>query len=297
MIKSIARDVRFSLRTLAKSPVFASVAILSLALGVGANTAIFTLMDQVLYRMLPVPHPEELVLFDQPGPNQGSVWLDNAFSYPMYQDLRDHNQVFSSMLARYPLSMSVAYRGQTGRADGELVSGNYFEVLGVQAVIGRTITQDDDRTPGAHPVAFLTHGYWKRQFGGAPSILNQTLLINGYPMTVVGIGPPGFQGVEVGRAADVMTPIMMKAQMTPTWNGLDNRRTMWLNVIARIKLGVSREQADAGINVAYHQNLELEVNELKRWPQKDRQRFLKKRLTLLPGQRGQASLAREFSAP
>src|SRR5690242_8039468 len=177
-MQTLLQEIRFTLRTLRKGPVFTFVAILSLALGIGANTAIFSLMDQVLLRALPVQHPEQLVMLDQPGPQNGSIFAENAFSYPMYRDFRDHNSVFSGLLARFPISMSVAYHDQTDRAEGELVSGNYFEVLGVHALLGRTFTRDDDRTPGGHPVAFLTYGYWKRRFGGDRSVLSQTLLLN-----------------------------------------------------------------------------------------------------------------------
>src|SRR5882724_1967934 len=294
---TLIQDIRLAVRTLRKSPVFACVAILSLALGIGANTAIFTLMDQELLRMLPVQHPEQLVMLDQQGPTQGSVENDNSFSYPMYKDFRDHSPVFSGVLARFPLSISVSYRGQTERAAGDLVSGNYFEVLGVRALIGRAFTQEDDRTPGAHPLAFLTYGYWQRRFGGDRSILNQTLLINGHPMTVVGIGPPGFHGTEVGRSADVMTPIMMKAQMTPTWNDLDNRRSWWVNIFARLKPGVTAQQADAAMNVLYRQIQTEEVTAIQGWDQKARDRFVNKHLDILAGDKGQSSLRRDVAAP
>ncbi len=294
---TLIQDVRQALRTLRKSPVFTSVAIVSLALGIGANTAIFTLMDQVLLRMLPVQNPEQLVMLDQQGPTQGSVENDHAFSYPMYQDFRHHSPVFSGVLARFPLSMSLSYRGQTERAAGDLVSGNYFDVLGVRALAGHTFTQDDDRTPGAHPVAFLTYGYWQRRFGGDRSILNQTLLINGHPMTVVGIGPPGFHGTEVGRSADLMTPMMMKAQMTPTWNALDNRRNWWVNIFARLKPGVSVRQADAAMNVLYRQIQAEEVKAIQGWDQKQRDRFVNKHLDILPGDKGQSGLRQQVSAP
>jgi predicted permease len=296
-MQTLLQDVRFTLRMLRKSPVFTVIAVMSLALGIGANTAIFSLMDQVLLRALPVKHPEQLVLLDQPGPQHGSIRSENAFSYPMYQDFRDHSTVFSGVLARFPLSLSVAFHGQTDRAEGELVSGNYFEVLGVPALVGRTFTRDDDRTPGGHPVAFLTFGYWKRRFGGDRAILNQTLLLNGHAMTIVGVGPPGFQGVEVGRATDVMVPIMMKAQMTPTWNDLDNRRAWWVNIIARLKPGVSMSQAGAGINVLFHQINTQELKEIPSVSQRFSEHFLKKQLKLLPGSTGRAVLRQKFSTP
>jgi predicted permease len=283
-------EIRFALRTLRNSPVFTTVAILSLALGIGANTAIFSLLDQVLLRYLPVKHPEQLVMLDQPNFTQGSIHNDHSFSYPMYKDFRDQNQVFTGVLARCPLSLSVGYRGQTERAEGEIVSGNYFEVLGVSALIGRTLTPDDDRVPSERPVAFLTYGYWNRRFGGDRSILNQTLLINGHPLTVVGIGPPGFHGIEVGKAADVMVPIMMKAEMTPTWNDLDNRRSWWLNVFARLKPGATAQQAEASLNVLFRQINAEEYKGIHGWTDEHRDRFLNKHLSVLDGGKGLSNL-------
>ena len=153
-MRPLFQDFRFALRGLRKSPVFTSIAGLSLALGIGANTSIFTLMDQVLLRYLPVKHPEQLVVLDQEAFTQGSVLTDHAFSYPMYTDFRDRAEVFSGVLARFGFPVSVGYRGQTERAAGEVVSGNYFDVLGVSAFIGRTLTPEDDQR--ANPVAFLT---------------------------------------------------------------------------------------------------------------------------------------------
>src|SRR5258707_11286350 len=191
---TLIQDIRLAVRTLCKSPVFASVAILSLALGIGANTAIFTLMDHVLLRMLPVQHPEQLVMLDQQGPTQGKVENDNSFSYPMYKDFRDRSPVFSGVLARFPLGMSISYRGQTELANGDLVSGNYFEVLGVQAWAGRTFTQDDDRTPGAHPVAFLTYGYWQPRFGCKRGLRSQSVVFRARSPWTAGARANGFSG-------------------------------------------------------------------------------------------------------
>src|SRR5436309_1337627 len=157
-MRDLLFDLRFAVRTLAKSPVFASVAVISLALGIGANTAIFSLLDQVLLRLLPVKNPAQLVqLRWQGGSHYGSNTGFNALSYPLYKDIRDRNQAFSGVLCRYSLPLSFGYKGQTERVDRELVSGNYFEVLGVRAVLGRTITPDDDRIPGGHPVVVLSH--------------------------------------------------------------------------------------------------------------------------------------------
>ncbi|MBC7928396.1 MAG: ABC transporter permease [Bryobacteraceae bacterium] len=292
----LLQDLRYSLRTLKKSPMFAAVAISSLALGIGANTAIFTLMDQVLLRMLPIQNPQEMVLLDAPGIDQGFIRGPNAHSYPMYKDLRDRNSVFSGVLARFPASLSFSYKGQTEQVNGEIVSGNYFDVLGVKASLGRNLTQDDDKFPGAHPVAVLTHGFWQRRFGADPTILNQTVLINSHPITVIGVGPPGFYGVEVGGAPDVMVPMMMKAQVTPTWNELDDRRSKWLQVFARLKPGVSATQATASMNVLYRQIVtDLELPTIRGLTPVRREAFLKKRLILLPAHNGRSDLRERFS--
>jgi len=291
-------DLRFALRALRKSPLFTTIAVLTLALGIGANTAIFTLMDQLLLRYLPVRHPEQLVMLDQEAFTQGMVLTDHAFSYPMYKDFRDQARVFDGVLARFSLPISVGHNGQTERANGEIVSGNYFEVLGVSAFLGRTLTPEDDRIPGGQPVAFLTYGYWMRQFGGDRGILNQTIRINDLPMTVVGIGPPGFHGIEVGATTDVMVPVMMQREMMPTRdNLLDNRRAWWLNVLARVKPGISLQQADAVINLLFRQINDEEIKGIIGWPQKERDRWVKRHLDLLPGGKGLSNLREAASEP
>ena len=191
---SMWNDLRFGLRTLRRSPLFTSVAVLSLALGIGANTAIFSLLNQVMLRMLPVAEPERLAVFHTEGQRNGWSSSDNSeavFSYPMYKDLRDRNQVFSGVIARSSAAVTILYRGQSERASAELVSGNFFDVLGVKAAMGRVLVQDDDGAPGAHPVVMLTYGYWKRRFGANAGILNQTVNLNGHPMTIVGVAPAG----------------------------------------------------------------------------------------------------------
>ena len=165
-------DLRFGFRTLRRSPVFTIVAVLSLALGIGANTSIFSLLSQVMFRYLPVADPARLVVFHTEGERSGRSSKDNfeaVFSYPMYRDLRDRNQVFSGVIARSSAPVSLSYNGQTERARAEMVSGNFFDVLGVRPAIGRLFTQDDDGAPGAHPVVVLSHGYWKRRFGIIPA--------------------------------------------------------------------------------------------------------------------------------
>jgi hypothetical protein len=186
--------------------VFTAVALLSLALGIGANTAIFTLMDQVLLRALPVKNPGELVLFNAGGPDEGMRLGPNTFSYPMYRDLREGNAVFSGVMAYYRFAASTSRNGRTERARCELVSGNYFDVLGVRTVLGRTFTTEDDRTPGAHPLVVLSNEYFLRRFGGDRGILNQTISVNDHPLTVIGVLQPGFHGMSVAQQWTCLCP-------------------------------------------------------------------------------------------
>ena len=282
----LAHDLRDSLRAIGKNPGFSAVVIVTLALGIGANAAIFTLYDQILLRRLPVERPEELVLLDGPGPFRGRTENDHTFSYPMYVDFRDGNQVFSGVLARYRTPLTLTHGGEAERVTGELVSGNYFEVLGVEPVLGRAFGADAARLPGAHPVAILGHGYWRRRFGADPLILDQTIGLNGHPMTVVGVAPPGFHGLGLDGAAEVFVPMMMKAQMTPTWDDLDNRWSRWLNVFARLAPGVSPEAAEAAMQPLYRGILENEIALLEGVSERFREGFLTKRLGLLPGAQG-----------
>ena len=291
------QDVRYGLRMLAKNPGFTAIAVLTLALGIGANTAIFSLLNQILLRQLPVKNPGELVLLRSPGPRTGHVWSDGddseSFSYPIYKGLRDNNSVFSGVLGRFAFSASIASHGHTERGSGELVSGNYFEVLGVRPALGRVFTQEDDRVAGARPVAVLSHAYWLRQFGGDRGVLNQTLLINNTAMTVVGVAQAGFLGIQIGQSSDVFVPLMMKGQMTPIRSGLEDWNDYWMAVLARRKPGVSVAQAEAGVNAAYHPLLEEQILKITGWDEKKRQQFLSKKIVLASGAQGRVTLQRD----
>jgi predicted permease len=291
------RDIRYAARSLRQAPGFLIIVVLTLGLGIGANTAIFSLMDQVLLRPLPVHDPGALVLLDGPGAFRGRTLNAMTFSYPMYRDFRDRNEVFAGVLARVPLAMTAVWRGASERANGELVSGNYFDVLGIRPALGRLLTAADDQTPGAHPVAVISYGYWQRRFGRDPAILNQSMTVNGHALTIVGVSARGFAGIQVGQAVDLMVPVMMKAQMTPTWNDLDNRRSRWVTVMARLKPGTSRQQAEVAMNVAYRQINEQEIKDVADVSDSFRQRFVSKHLDVLPGQKGVSDLRREFSTP
>ena len=291
-------DLRYALRGLRKSPLFTIVALASLALGIGANTAIFSLMDQALLRSLPVKDSDQLVLFSAPGPRRGNIntrYEDQVtFSYPMYRDFRDGNQVFSGVMARFPVSFSMSWHDQTERIHGDLVSGNYFDVLGVHAAIGRTFTEYDDRKPGAEPVVVLSYGYWKRRFGSSPGVLNQTIILNAHPMTIMGVSQSGFQSVGVGEAPDVFVPMMMQGEMMPRGNDLENRRSMWLNIFARLKPGISRQQAEAAMNVFWKPILESEAKDIPNLTERVRAQFISRHLSLTPGGRGVSGAPPEF---
>ena len=295
------QDLRYGTRTLIKNPGFTVIAVLTLALGLGANTAIFSLTDQILLRLLPVENPKELVVLRSPGPKQGRVWSDgdsaSSFSYPLYKEVRDNNNVFAGLLARFAVPLSVAGEGQTERANGELVSGNYFEVLGVRPALGRVFNQDDDRVAGAGHVVVVSHAYWTRHFGGDAGILNKTIIVNGTGMAVVGVTRAGFTGVQVGQTPDIFIPITMKAQMTPNSDGLNDHRDYWLAMIGRMKPGLSPTQAEDAFAPVYRQILETELPLAGRLSSETQQRFLEKRMLMDPGSRGRAILQRDVKQP
>ena len=201
------------------------------------------------------------------------------FSYPLYKDLRDRNQAFSGLIARFPAAASVSGQGSTERARAELVSGNYFETLGVRPALGRIFSSNDETAPGANPVAVLSYGYWTRHFGSDPAILNKQIVVNGTPLTVVGITRAGFTGIQIGQLPDLFVPLTMKAQMTPNWNGLDDRKDHWIAIIGRLKPGFDRTRAEAAIAPTYHAILESNVHLLE-GSEKTRQKFLDKKLLL-----------------
>jgi predicted permease len=299
-METLFQDIRYGLRMLAKNPGFTIVAVLTLALGIGANTAIFSLTDQVLLRALPVTNPQELVVLRSPGPDPGRTWSDSdavtTFSYPMYRELRDRNSVFAGLIACFPANVSVVGEGEPQRLKGQLVSGNYFEVLGVRPVIGRVFGPQDETAPGANTIAVLSYGYWARQFGMAPSILNKQLTVNGTTLTVVGVAQAGFTGVKIGEVPDLYIPITMKAQMTPNWDGLEDRRDHWVSILGRLKPGFSRGSAEAGIAPVYRAILESEVDAIK-ISAKRKDNYLAKKIFLDPGQHGRPVLQHDAETP
>src|ERR1035437_4658738 len=291
------QDFLYAIRNLRRSPLFTIVALLSLALGIGANTAVFTIADQMLLRLIPVKHARQLVWFTSPGPQSGMSWGENRFSYPMYRDFRDHNSVFEGVAVRFATDLNLSYNNRSERIQAELVSGAWFDTLGLTTALGRGLTSGDDVLPGAHPVVVLTYDYWKSRFNGNPGILNQTVLLNGRPMTVVGVAAPGYHGFDPGARVDALVPTMMKAEMTPTWNGLNDRRVLWLQVVGRLRSGVTGRLAQACLEPYYHGLLIMEMQTMKFRSERSRAGFATKPLIFVSAGKGVSELREEFSAP
>lgn len=296
---TLLQDVRYAIRTLRKAPGFTFIVVCTLALGVGANTAIFTLMDQVLLRGLPVRNPQELVVLDRKGSDMGRIEGAHAFSYPMYKDLRDQSKVFDGVAARFPVFATMLHENRSERVAAELVSGNYFQVLGLSSGAGRLIEPSDEVTQGGHPVVVLSHGFWTRRFGANPGIIGRTVRLDGFPMTVIGVAPPRFSGFEVGAPSDVFVPLMMRAEMIPTAprESLFDRRTMWLNVLARLRAGVSGTEAATAATVVFQRARQEELKQIPARSESFRKRFLATRVEVLPGYKGLSQLREQFSTP
>ena len=295
------RDLVFSLRALRRSPLFTLVAVLSLALGIGANTAIFSLLDQVVLRSLPVRDPETLTVLHREYNPQGSSSSDNSesvFSYPMYRDLRDRDPAFSGIVARMGAPVRMVISGATSSGSAEIVSGNFFATLGVGAALGRALAPADDGPPGAHAVAVLSHSFWESRFGSSPAVLNQTITLNGHPFVVLGVAEARFKGLMQGQTPDVFVPIAMQRAMIPNFDALEDRQIRWLNLFARLKPGESLRQAQAATDVVYHSIVESELAQMGRMrSEQERVRFLNHRTELRPAAQGISSLRNRWEKP
>jgi predicted permease len=296
-LETLVQDVRYALRMLRRSPGFTGVVVLTLALGIGANTAIFSLMNSVLLQSLPVRNPDELVVLRYADTQEEGANED--FSYPMYEALRDKSSVFDGVLTRSGVDFNVTYAGQSEFAYGELVSGNYYQVLGVRPWLGRLLSPEDDRTPGAHPVAVLSYGYWQARFAGDPSIVGKEILLDGRPMTVIGVSAPGFFGTELSRDPAIRVPMMMTLAFRPVpANRMQSARHRWLTIMARRKPNIGAAQAQASTDVLYHQALEAQLNALGSGVKAhDRERILASHIQLDNGSQGFAHLRGEMQRP
>ena len=295
------QEIRLGLRQMRRAPVFTAVAILTLALGIGANTAVFTLLDHALLRSLPVSHPEQLVRLHWTGEAPGHFNTyggddNDYFSYPMYRDLRSMNTVFQDVIANDQQNVSISWNNKPDMAGCELVSGNYFEGLGVRPALGRLIVPSDEAL-NANLVVVLSFNYWKAHFASDPTVVNQTLLINTQPFTIIGVAPPGFHSIVAGSVEDLFVPLTAKGIITPRWQDLEDRRSNWITLSARLKPGVTPQQAEASLAPLWHS---LRAEEFKTFEHKDRlqKRFLDdSRLQVFDAARGFSPLRDQISVP
>ncbi|MGO9336957.1 MAG: ABC transporter permease [Terracidiphilus sp.] len=294
-MNSLLQDIRYALRQLRKSPAFTITVIVTLALGIGANAAVFTLFDQVLLRMLPVEKPKELVRFEWSGDFEGSTSSfggdqTNYFSYPMYKDLRDQNQVFTSVLAADKTYVGVSWHNLAENEDAEIVTGNYFQTLGLKPALGRLLTQQDDTAKNANPVAVLSYDYWRTRFAASRDIVGQAVLINGHPFTILGVAPQSFDSAIGGYRPGVFLPISMveiaKPSVIPRKN-LENHHSIWLTLVARLKTGVTASQAEASLGPLWHSLRAYELTTYNSRSERFKKRFLDdSRLKVLDDSKG-----------
>src|SRR5262245_46902854 len=237
------QDLRYGLRMLLKNPGFTTIAVSTLGLGIGANTAIFTLLDKVLIRSLPVERPDQLVTFVEDAGGAPAI-----FSYPLYAELRDRNDVLSGVVAFEQRPFSMSDGNATERVIGQIVTGNYFAVLGVRPALGRFFLPEEDRTPDTHPVVVISHGLWWRRFGADPAVIGKTINVNAYRYAIIGVTPAEFTGTTRGTVSDVYVPLMMQAQTGPRREDmLENRNAGWVSLLGRLKPHITRQQAEAAL--------------------------------------------------
>jgi predicted permease len=297
---SLWKDFKYGVRQLQSNPGFALAAVLSLALGIGANSAIFTLVDQILLRLLPVENPRELVQLRLLGGRFGSNDGDgqHTFSYPLFLALCEKNTVFSGLTGQRIEQASLVGDERSEMVRLGLVAGNYFQVLGVRSHLGRLLTPEDDRLRNGHPVAVLQYNFWRNRFDGRQDIVDSTIRLNGAPFTVIGVTAPDFEGTDVGIPTNLWVPVMMKPTITPTWDALNEERHSWFYLFGRLKSGITIEAAEAAMKVLYRQRQQEELKGayFQEFP-KARERFLQQDFTLIPASGGQSSLRFRFERP
>jgi predicted permease len=296
--------LKFAFRMLFKTPFVTVIAIVSLALGIGANAAIFSCFNQMLLSALPVPHPEQLVNLSAPGPKPGSQSCnqagdcDEVFSYAMFRDLQRVQDVFTGIAAHRSFGANLSYRGQTLNGEGLMVSGSYFPVLEVTPVLGRLIAPMDDQAVGESKVVVLSHAYWSTRFASDPNVLNQTLIVNGQTLTIVGVAPRGFEGTTLGTRPQVFVPITLRGFMEPGFTRWANRQAYWAYLFARLRPGVTLDSARAAITPQYHAIInDVEAPLQKGMSDQTMKRFRSKELGVTAGGRGQSSVPKQAATP
>jgi predicted permease len=296
-------NLKLAIRSLRKSPFITAAAVISLALGIGANAAIFSILHQVLLEALPVAEPSGLVNLSSPGPKQGESWSgqmgDNSyvFSYPMFKDLERQQSVFSGIAAHLNFRGNLSYGGHTEAVDSIGVSGSYFPLLGLRPALGRLFVPADDDVVGEPHAVVLSYDYWQKRFGGDPGILNQTIVLNGQPVAVVGVAPIGFKGTTVGHERQIFAPMTMMHEMLSDFHSFRDRKLYLIYLFARLKPGVGMAEAAATITAQY-QNILKEVDaSLQTMSETTLARFKAKPIKLEPGSRGQSDLPNDAAVP
>jgi len=299
-LRDFVHDLRFSARSIFRSPSLTTTAVLSLALGIGATTALYSLIDQIVLRALPVDHPERLVLIDWIGfQNAETLGTDNLMSYPICRDLQQQKEFFDGVFCRAATTINFSTGGEPRLTAAELVSGTYFSVLGVSPALGRLLTIDDDQAPGSSPVVVLSYDFWKNQFGSAQDIVGRKVLVNQYPMTVVGVAAPAFHGIDVGEIPSLWIPAVMSAKAIPGFETMLDRRTRWVQILGRLKQNVSLANAQTGLQPWFKAMLDEDSRRtnISRASAEHRREFLASTLALTPAPQGHSVLRHDFSRP
>jgi len=299
---SFISDIRLAVRGFRRNLLFTTVAVMSLAFGIGANTAIFTLFDQVLLRKLPVANPDQLVMLYQEGPHNGSNMGSRAHSYPLYQDLQKRAEPFSEVICRRIAAASIAIGNHTERVVAEMVSGNYFTMLGVKAALGRVFnSHEDDQVYNGHPVVVLSYDYWTRRFARDPGVIGKKIRVNDYPMTIVGVSAEGFTGFDPAGSPEMRVPIQMKPVMMPEqgWLHMDDRRARWVQVFARLKPGYTAESAGMPVQNLFTQirAYETTLPAASSWSKYSRDRFMQGKLRVERAAVGYSGVRNSFGTP
>jgi putative ABC transport system permease protein len=291
--------IRFAFRSLAKAPLLSLVVVLSLGLGIGVNTAIFSLLHQVVLSTLPIPHPEQLVLLTSPGEfkngrssDDDSGNMDYIFNWRTFRELEKHTEA-ATVAGFRRFNSNIAFSRQTVSGSMMLVSGGYFTVMGVRPFVGRLIGPEDDVPAGGNAVAVLDYRYWRDKLGGGMDVLNQIVKVNGQPFTVVGVAPPNFTGTTVGSEPNIFLPISFKPHLTEGWDGTDKLADYWVYLLARRKPGVTAQQVEAALNGPYHAIVE-EIAGTIQMPVEKSPRFRQQKLSLKDGSQGHSDLREQY---
>lgn len=299
-LRDFVHDLRFSARSILRTPSLTAAAVLSLALGIGATTALYSLVDQIVLRALPVDHPERLVLIDWIGFQYAeTMGTTNLMSYPICRDIQQQTQFFDGVFCRAATTINLSTSGEPRLTAAELVSGTYFSVLGVSPALGRLLTIDDDQAPGSSPVVVLSYDFWKNQFASAQDIVGKKVLVNQYPMTVVGVAAPAFHGIDVGEVPSLWIPAVMSAKAIPGFETMLDRRTRWVQILGRLKQNVSLANAQTGLQSWFKAMLDEDTRRtnISRASAEHRREFLASTLALTPAPQGHSVLRQDFSRP